>query len=94
MWGPDQLLLSYSPYPTKAPTTSMPRYFMRFTSKDFPDAVPGIDENFKRYHEGKQLRLTKDQSDLNTIWLRPNMMAPQGCTIWIGSSMRKISVVS
>lgn len=72
----------------------MPRYFMRFTSNDFPDSAAGVDEHFTRYHEGRQLRLTQEQSALDTIWLKPSMMAPQGCTIWVGSSMRKISVVS
>ena len=40
------------------------------------------------------LRLCDSQSDLNTIWLKPNMMTPQGYTLWVGSSMRKISIVS
>merc|ERR1740139_2038599 len=94
LWGPDQVLLSYSPCPTKGPSQTMPRYFMRFTSVDFPGAVSEIDETFTRYHEGKMLRLCGDQSDLNTIWLKPNMMTPQGYALWVGSSMRKISVVS
>ena len=29
-----------------------------------------------------------------TIWLKPNMMAPQGYTLWVGSSLRKIQIVS
>ena len=40
------------------------------------------------------MRLCDLQSGLNTIWLKPNMMTPQGYTLWVGSSMRKISIVS
>ena len=40
------------------------------------------------------MRLCDQQSGLNTIWLKPNMMTPQGYTLWVGSSMRKISIVS
>jgi len=94
LWGPDQVLLSYAPNPTKGPVATMPRYFMRFASLQFPDGVPPIDENFKRYHEGKNLRLLPSQSGLKTIWLKPNIMAPQGYTLWVGSSLRKISVVT
>lgn len=57
LWGPDHVLLSYTPNPTKCPSTTMPRYFMRFESNEFPDAVAPIDETFTRYHEGKNLRL-------------------------------------
>jgi len=53
LWGPDQVLLSYSPYPTKGPSETMPRYFMNLNSNDFPGEVSAIDESFKRYHEGK-----------------------------------------
>lgn len=67
---------------------------MRFQSVDFAEGVTPIDESFKRYQEGKNLRLCADQSSMNTIWLRPNMMAPLGYTMWVGSSLRKISIVS
>lgn len=67
---------------------------MRFQSVDFADGVTPVDESFKRYHEGKNLRLSADQSETNTIWLRPNMMAPLGYTMWVGSSLRKISILS
>ncbi len=40
------------------------------------------------------MRLDTSQTDLETIWLKPNMMAPQGYTLWVGSNMRKISIVS
>ena len=72
----------------------MPRYFMRLAQKETPEGVQAIDQTFTRYHEGRNLRLQPDQSDLRTIWLKPNMMAPQGYTMWIGSSLRKITVVS
>jgi len=39
LWGPDQLLLSYTPNPTKSPSMTMPRYFMRFASKELPEGV-------------------------------------------------------
>lgn len=94
LWGPDHVLLSYTPNPTRCPSATMPRYFMRFLSNEFPDAVAPIDETFTRYHEGKNMRLTSEQSSLKTIWLKPNMMAPQGYTLWVGSQLRKISVVS
>ena len=75
-WGPDQILLSYTPNPTNGPSETMPRYFMRHVSTMFPEGVPAIDENFTRYHEGKNLRLTPEQSRLKTIWLKPNMLTP------------------
>ena len=53
----------------------MPRYFMRFASSDVPESAK-IDETFTRYHEGKCLRLTPEQSACSTIWLKPAMMAP------------------
>ena len=67
---------------------------MRFQSVDLAEGVSVIDESFKRYHEGKNLRLDPAQSEAKTIWLRPNMMTPLGSTMWIGSTLRKISVVS
>ena len=62
-WGPDQVLLSYSPYPNKGPSQTMPRYFMRFNSMNFEEQVPEIDQSLTRYHEGKMLRLCDSQSD-------------------------------
>ncbi len=94
LWGPDQVFLSYTPNPTKGPCATMPRYFMRYTSNQFPAEVPMIDQTFKRYLEGRNLRLTPEQAALETIWLKPHMMAPQGFTMWAGSNLRKISIVS
>jgi len=39
LWGPDQVLLSYSPHPTKCPVETIPRYFMRFESVEFPEGL-------------------------------------------------------
>lgn len=39
LWGPDQILLSYTPNPTKSPSLTMPRYFMRFAQKETPEGV-------------------------------------------------------
>ena len=58
---------------------------MRLQSNEFPDDVAAIDETFSRYQEGKNLRLTPEQAGQKTIWLKPNMMAPQGYTLWVGS---------
>lgn len=57
LWGPDQILLSYTPNPTTCPSVTMPRYFMRFASDEIPGDACHIDETFSRYHEGKNLRL-------------------------------------
>ena len=57
LWGPDQVLLSYSPYPTKGPCQTMPRFFMNFESNDFPEGASPINETFTKYHEGKNIRL-------------------------------------
>ena len=86
-------MLSYSPCPTKGPSDTMPRYFMRFASSDVPENAK-IDETFTRYHEGKCLRLTPEQSACSTIWIKPAMMAPQGFHLWAGAALRKITVVS
>lgn len=53
-----------------------------------------IDVTFKSYLEGKLVTLNqlKTQQE-HTIWLKPNIVAPQGYSMWIASLVRKISVV-
>ena len=71
----------------------MPRYFMRFNMADLPEGAPNTDQTFTKYLEGSNLRLEPEQSDQKTLWLKPNLHAPLGFTIFVGSALRKISVV-
>jgi hypothetical protein len=44
--------------------------------------------------ESIQLRLTGDLANQKTIWLKPQVVAPQGYTLWAASSFRTITAVS
>lgn len=94
LWGPDQILMAFAPFPTKGPYPVMPRYFSRFGSVGLPDDCEKIDLSFNKYFEAKNMRLIPCQSDENILWLRPNLIAPMGYTLFIGSQMRKIEIVS
>ena len=72
----------------------MPRYFMRYNMVDLPEETPNVDYTFTKYHEGTHMRLLPAQSNETTLWMKPNLHAPLGFTLWVGSALRKISVVS
>jgi hypothetical protein len=72
----------------------MPRYFMRYNMVDLPEGCDNVDQTFTKYHEGKLTRLSAAQSEEKTLWIKPNINAPLGCTIWAASALRKISVVT
>ena len=67
---------------------------MRYNMVDLPEGTPNVDNTFTKYHEGNHIRLLPSHSDEKTLWIKPNLHAPLGFTLWIGSALRKISVVS
>lgn len=52
-----------------------------------------IDLIFKSYLEAKLLNLNGIHAENNCIWLKPNIVAPLGFTIWAAGLVRKISIV-
>ena len=93
-WSPDQCLFAFAPNPTKQSYEVMPRYFMRYNMVDLPEDCENVDQTFTKYHEGTLMRLLPCHSEEKTLWIKPNLNAPLGCTIWVASALRKISVVS
>ena len=53
-----------------------------------------LDTLFKSYFEGKLLQITGHLSDQQTLWFKPNLVAPQGFTLWAAGQVRKISIVT
>lgn len=88
-WGPDQIFFSYAPYPTKQAYEVMPRSFMRLHSIDSKI----VDRTLSKYHEAANVRLTAEESANRVIWLKPNFVAPMGFGLWLGSPIRKITIV-
>jgi hypothetical protein len=43
--------------------------------------------------ESMQFRLTGNLATQKTLWLKPNVVAPQGYTLWAASNFRTITVV-
>merc|ERR1719469_1447774 len=44
--------------------------------------------------EGQQFRLNGALSAQKTIWMKPQLISPQGFTFWAASNFRQVSVVS
>lgn len=57
------------------------------------ESSPPVEALFKSYIEGKLLNITGALADQHVIWLKPNIVAPLGYTLWAGGTVRKISVV-
>jgi hypothetical protein len=68
---------------------------MRLKTLDLDESITqSIDTTFLKYMEGTQIRMSDNLSAEKTIWMKPQITAPQGSTIWAASTMRTISVVS
>ncbi len=54
-----------------------------------------VDITFKSYFEGKLLNFTGDSPQQRPIiWLKPNLVAPQGYHLWVAGLCRKVQVVT
>ena len=86
---PNILLVAFSPYPTAGPYSVLPRYFARINSLD-----KSVDFTLQKYLEARTLTLTPEQACQQTIWFKPNIVAPLGSTLWVSTNFRKIEYVS
>jgi len=66
---------------------------MRFNSTDLPEGVEGLDVSLTKYLEGRKLTLGDNLTKQKTLWLKPNMNAPYGFSMWVGAAIRKIEAV-
>jgi hypothetical protein len=89
--NPNTLLVAFSPYPTAGPYPVLPRYFARIKSLD---ASQAIDFTLSKYLEARTLTLSHELACQQTIWLKPNIAAPLGSTMWVSNNFRKIEYVS
>lgn len=89
--NPNTLLVAFSPYPTGSPYPVLPRYFARIKSLNGSSA---IDFTLSKYLEARTLTLSPDLACQQTIWLKPNIAAPLGSTMWVSTNFRKIEYVS
>ena len=95
MNSPDKIVMAFAPCPTKVSYDILPRYSMRLQTIDLDESVvESIDASFLKYMEGQQFRLEGSLSAQKTIWMKPQVIAPQGFTIWAASNFRKVEVVS
>lgn len=53
-----------------------------------------INHTFKSYLEGLEVKINGKPMDRETIWLKPEFNCPLGYTLWVSSSIRKVSIVS
>jgi hypothetical protein len=52
-----------------------------------------LDILFKSYFEGKMVNIPESALSTKVIWLRPNIVAPMGFTLWAAGLIRKISIL-
>lgn len=88
---PNTVLVAFSPYPTGSPYSVLPRYFARIKNLGKSDA---IDFTLKKYLEARTLILGPELATQQTIWLKPNIVAPLGSTLWVSTNFRKVEYVS
>jgi len=93
-YSPDKLVIAFAPHPTKGPYDVLPRYMCRLQTVDLDPSIKGIDQSFLKYMEGIMFRLTGDLANQKTIWFKPQVVAPQGYSLWCASNFRTITAVT
>lgn len=87
-------MIAYAPNATCKPYDVLPRYLMNMQSIDLPENVQGLNFAQTKYFESNIFKLEGDLHEQETLWLKPKFVCPMGFNLWVGSTIRKVEIVS
>lgn len=92
--NPNQIFVAFAPTPTSKPYDILPRYFNRMQLENCEDDKSQVDFTLTKYFEAVNYQFAPGQCTQNTIWLKPLINAPLGFSLFMGSNLRNIEIVS
>jgi len=72
----------------------LPRYFNRMQQVDCADEKQGVDFSLTKYFEAVNYKFNEGCCSKSTIWFKPLLNAPLGHSMFLGSNLRNIEIVS
>ena len=90
----NQIFAAFAPYPTSKPYEILPRYFNRMQMVGDEHQENQVDFSLNKYFEAINYQFSEGQCTQHTIWLKPLINAPLGFTMFLGSNLRNIEIVS
>jgi len=94
MVNPNQLFVAFAPAPTSKPYDILPRYFNRMQLVDNEDEQAQVDFSLTKYFEAVNYQFEGQQCTQASIWFKPLINAPLGYSMFLGSNLRNIEIVS